>query len=799
MKVAYPNSSTVWHSPYVLIDSDTPIDAVRVTSIRRSEDGAFQPLPTTGEWHKLQKLKEGGYVTGSVLSALRDPSLSQPSWVAFERHVARYCEEARKRGRTCIRVLRKQDFDTIRIGVGDYRIALEALRGERTERLPEFSLRVRPVFEDTFADEAILRKYVSSGKWEAIGALSAMGDSSGETWFAQRDQLPAFNEVELRLRRSSDSFHGRIKASANVYLETLAQDFSCGVMLVTGRALGDVGNFPVGFAAFLNPDNTLTVQSRKEDGRWITLVDKQSCPAAVSGWNLLEVFFQAGNELLVAVNETWSYGRYITFPDLGEWRAEALSAAALYRSTSSLASVRYEKVALSYHGHRVRDYAGWLTGEGKSFLRSLDDSSGLRRRATSVRSVKQRASIACICTEHTGGKLLHFELSLPKRSQSAQVKAPKPLPSPVQHKPLSNDLLQLPSVADRAPRCVAILEEVDPLDNSYDPKRDALNAEAKELYDVANVDYRKDKEREFPFIRIESGFRSVRRQAELYEDYIRSTYEGGSANAANKPGKSKHNYGVAIDIVRGNDEGRLTAALSKAKWEKTVEDEGWHFEATGIPGWKAVEKAVSAVRPISEKYGQQIVRVYENRKRIREKYPSLEVDRERLVREGDRLKAEERRLQIVRSQLEASRDALEKRKLANENEGRSIERLRLEIESMRYTLCPAGQPFEMCTHEDLKRQWLAAKNAKVQDYTSRSSRYKASVAAYNRDVSMYERDRQRFLTDLTKFNRDQQVLARELAEFQKKADNVKKYQSAIDAARVKAEALLTEIEAAIAR
>lgn len=53
-----------------------------------------------------------------------------------------------------------------------------------------------------------------------------------------------------------------------------------------------------------------------------------------------------------------------------------------------------------------------------------------------------------------------------------------------------------------------------------------------------------------PHLRLTSGYRSIEKQAQLYQRYLRGEHSYPVA----RPGTSKHNYGRAFDLHGGNDE-----------------------------------------------------------------------------------------------------------------------------------------------------------------------------------------------------------------------------------------------------
>jgi len=92
-------------------------------------------------------------------------------------------------------------------------------------------------------------------------------------------------------------------------------------------------------------------------------------------------------------------------------------------------------------------------------------------------------------------------------------------------------------------------------------------------------------------LKVQSGFRSNERQAQLFADAVRKY---GSESAARKwvapPGSSYHNKGTAADLAYGNDAARMYAHANAARFGLTfpLGNEPWHVEPAGQRGKPAV-------------------------------------------------------------------------------------------------------------------------------------------------------------------------------------------------------------------
>lgn len=150
---------------------------------------------------------------------------------------------------------------------------------------------------------------------------------------------------------------------------------------------------------------------------------------------------------------------------------------------------------------------------------------------------------------------------------------------------------------------------------------------------------------------------------------------------------------------------------------------------------------------------------------LEDKAKELVAEHEAIQRDGAALEQERpgviargKDLDQRRAQLEAARNAFDNQVAALQRDAQALEQLRREIEGMVYRLCPSGNSFETCTHEALKAQWVAQRNARVAQYNQRAAQLQArsddlkrqqqqlqaQVAAWNQDVSRLNRDSQQW-------------------------------------------------------
>lgn len=111
-------------------------------------------------------------------------------------------------------------------------------------------------------------------------------------------------------------------------------------------------------------------------------------------------------------------------------------------------------------------------------------------------------------------------------------------------------------------------------------------------------------------IKIYSGYRTKKRQKELYEDAVKKY---GSESAARRnvapPGKSRHNHGLAADLKYANEEVKDWAHKNAHKYglKFRMAHEPWHVELSNSGKVKLATGPVGRPR----KYSDEIMRVPE--------------------------------------------------------------------------------------------------------------------------------------------------------------------------------------------
>ena len=154
----------------------------------------------------------------------------------------------------------------------------------------------------------------------------------------------------------------------------------------------------------------------------------------------------------------------------------------------------------------------------------------------------------------------------------------------------------------------------------YDTKANDFTNDAKRRYIRADEAYFAKTAKNMV---IHSGRRTVQRQAELYIDH---TWHN-RGNSAAWPGCSYHNWGLAADMVR-SDEENVLASMNSGGWHRTYEAGSWHFQCTSSPDHaKAATKIASFRIPgsgLSYRWSEQIAHFYTKTRDYNERKPILD-------------------------------------------------------------------------------------------------------------------------------------------------------------------------------
>lgn len=292
-----------------------------------------------------------------------------------------------------------------------------------------------------------------------------------------------------------------------------------------------------------------------------------------------------------------------------------------------------------------------------------------------------------------------------------------------------------------------------------DPAPRHLFREALALYEAANRDYLAGRHNN-PSILLASAKRNSRHQALLYVRWFWWRHTGGAGegvptqNEANAPGKSFHEYGFAIDVIRGGEDRRIQSVLRTAGWMDGIEREGWHFEAAQAPAMARLTGLIAAeAMPLSDAYKGLVSDFLYTRQTCRGLLPDFRRERTRLQADIDRMQQQKADLDREKTRLETVRRSLDTEEADLRRRRDLAVRHRRDYTNMRYTLCENGEPYESCTHTDLKRLYdrqkaaaLAAVEAEERDVRRRQTAldgrvrtYDVALRTHNNNVGAWER------------------------------------------------------------
>jgi ankyrin repeat protein len=357
--------------------------------------------------------------------------------------------------------------------------------------------------------------------------------------------------------------------------------------------------------------------------------------------------------------------------------------------------------------------------------------------------------------------------------------------SPTVELPMPEDLIveatsSLLEISDSDPEILKSTSDVSDEDidiafvDGEDPTARQLHEEAYKLYQDANTAYQANGGGAFRFIRLSSGRRSVQMQVNLYRAYIRHREcNGPAANAANRPGQSLHNFGMAIDIVRGNDEALLSNALSSNGWVAAVEDEGWHFEAQAAPSFSRIlQHMQQVVAPLSQAIADAIVNEVLFRCYIERNKTAFRNLEQKFRQTAQELSRKQQALRRRRDALNREAIRLNREASSIAQEESAIRALRRQLNNMVYRGCPNHEPFDRCTHEVEKQRWLQEKENLRNEIQSREASLSARKLAWQNGKAAWGTEDRQLRTDESQFRADEASFRRLKRDYEKFRDKM---------------------------
>ncbi|MEP5364714.1 MAG: hypothetical protein ABJQ37_12765 [Reichenbachiella sp.] len=179
--------------------------------------------------------------------------------------------------------------------------------------------------------------------------------------------------------------------------------------------------------------------------------------------------------------------------------------------------------------------------------------------------------------------------SIPKKNKKPLASKPRPVQQKASHarrlikkqKPAKKKITQSRAkitesfYGAKKPFFVKEFGDKSEYNNGYDRTAQSLHSEAFEKFVEADKEYFQRTGLNID-VNKSNARRSIRRQAELYT--LKRWF--GQGNPTDRPGHSLHNYGLAVDLIRTN-ENTLVEIMGNHGWTREKPHEPWHFEFTG--------------------------------------------------------------------------------------------------------------------------------------------------------------------------------------------------------------------------
>lgn len=306
----------------------------------------------------------------------------------------------------------------------------------------------------------------------------------------------------------------------------------------------------------------------------------------------------------------------------------------------------------------------------------------------------------------------------------------------------------------------------------YDRKANQFTSDAKSRYVDADKEYYKKTKSNMT---INSGTRTVRRQAELYILY--KWHNQG--NPASWPGCSFHNWGVAADMIR-TDESNVVSSMKEGGWTRTIDDEGWHFECTSSPDHKKAAQKIASFRKsgsgLAYKWSEQVANFYLKTRDFNKRAPEFNRRLESHRQNGQVLQRDIEKFNQEVSQLKSRVNKYNQDANHFNNELARANRMVDEINDM-----PAGPARDRKIREFRRLEtWLS----------SESSRLNRESASIDRENDRLSRESSSLDVRISAFKREDSWLNNEYKALTKIENEIPKHEAS-------ANNLLGKIESAV--
>jgi len=296
-------------------------------------------------------------------------------------------------------------------------------------------------------------------------------------------------------------------------------------------------------------------------------------------------------------------------------------------------------------------------------------------------------------------------------------------------------------------------------------------------------------------IKLNNGRRSSAEQARLYRGFIGYKFYGDPVkfNDANMPGRSFHEYGFAIDVIRGADEANIAKALKQAKWDDPHEDEGWHWEAKNAEGYLKAKQKMDVALTHSKRYAAHVSNYFQARKTKRELELKFTSDRALLRRELERLKRDDRRLKRLFEELRKDKEELDGERKSLNRLKVKLDRKRGQLEKFMYTYCPNRRAYARCNHVTRKARYDAERRAMEEELSKGVKQHKRLMVVYSSSLNAWQNDRKKLQSRKREVDARKSKFRRSKTLLEKLSIRIKKLQQRMIDQKAKEEEVLVVI------
>lgn len=257
--------------------------------------------------------------------------------------------------------------------------------------------------------------------------------------------------------------------------------------------------------------------------------------------------------------------------------------------------------------------------------------------------------------------------------------------------------------------------------NSVDaPLFQNLEKTARVAFQLAVHQYEQHSDKKLKTILIDSGYRTSEEQLRLYRPFLGWVLDGKpndrKVNAANIPGTSLHEFGLAVDVISKLDRQLVSKIMNDNGWKDNKPKEPWHFEFVSISETDRIKKARKVIR---NQYSNKLVKDLEDSHEAKKNLKELEEKYSNTLLRGNALRASlvlrRKRLVLVEEKIAASEVEIKGVGSLIDLQGQILASLKRRLDNMIYDRCPNGASFEDCNHTVEKSEFNIDRSKVSQD------------------------------------------------------------------------------------